>query len=582
MVLKVSPTVRRLVVTSLLLWAIAAVTYGTLRLTFGPRPVYIHVRWAPTVDDTTRQRLEQRHSLSEREFEEGSTWGYTLLDLSRDNIRALVSDTAVEDTHYIHRTAFRPWRFAPRRPYPTAHAWIPIGLELFGAAFLFAGTVGIGLVFLERAAPRAVRGPVIALRGAFLAPLARPTWLWVTAGGVLIALCALVDLLQIQSLWLLLAGAAVLWGAGATTERRRRNVTVATLLLVGVMTVAFPIDPSFGWMGDSSQHAESRSNFERHFGGSVRFERHLSHVILRQLYLQFDQTEEAPRRALVTLARSATAWFVISAFAIGFLERWSPVILRYIGLALLAPATLLYFGWQEFGYLALNVAAFPLLLHGLRDGGTRLEAGSALTGLGAALHGFGLVSLVGAWIAALGSPERLRDRVGRALRIAAWGTAAYLGWVAVYVIVLNVPIDPGPAAAIPWRPWLVGEVRDHRLSAALLSATTGRDLFMTGWVVGAPLLIVAASLWRRYTNEVRIVLCYSLPSIFFEVFRWPVQGLGRGMDLVVATFPALYALAWVCAQDPKRTRIAAALLISAHPVFWRIVLDPQFVNTLLE
>ena len=335
-------------------------------------------------------------------------------------------------------------------------------------------------------------------------------------------------------------------------------------------------------MGEARTPAESRKNFETHFGEAVRYEKHLTHVVLRQLYLGFDQTAEAPSRALVTLARSATAWFVISAFAIGFLERWSPAILRYLGLALLAPSTLMYFGWQEFGYLALNVAAFPLLLQGLRDGGTRLEAGSMLAGFGAALHGFGLVSLVGAWLAALCSPARLRDRGGRALRVAAWGTAAYLGWVAVYVIVLNYPLDPGPAGAIPWRPWLVSEVRDHRLSAALLSATTGRDLFMTGWVVGAPLVVVAASLWRQYANEVRTVLCYSLPSILFEIFRWPVQGLGRGMDLIVAAFPALYALAWICAQDPKRTKIAAALLVSAHVAFWLVVLDPQFVNGLLE
>ena len=582
MVLKVAPTVRRLMVTGLFLWAVAAVTYGTLRLTFGPRPAYIHVRWAPPVDDTTRQRLEQRYGLSQREFKEGSTWGYTLLDFSRDNLRALVGDAAVADTHYIHRTAFRVGYFSPRRPYTTPYAWIPIALELLSGAFLFAGALGIGLACLERAAPSAVRGPVLALRSAFLDPRTRPTWLWVAGSGLLIAHLTIVDLLRVQSLELFLAGAAVLWGARATTERGRRTVTVAALLLVGVMTLVSPMDSSTVGMGDANEHAESRSNWDNHFGGRVRFEKHLSHVMVYQFYLQFDQTDEARRDALIALARCGTAWFLLSAFAIGFLERWSPVVLRYLGLALLAPATLLQFGWQEFGYLALNVAAFPLLLHGLRDGGTRLEGGSTLAGLGAALHGFGLLSLAGAWIAALGTPARLRDRVGRALRIAAWGTTAYLGWIAVYVIVLNYPIDPGPAGAIPWRHWLVREVHDNPPSVALLSAAAGRDLLMTLWVVGAPLLVVAASLWRQRTNEVRTVLLYSIPSIFFEVFRWPVQGLGRGMDLVVAAFPALYALAWVCAQDPKRTRIAAALLVSAHVAFWRIVLDAQFVNQLLD
>jgi hypothetical protein len=47
---------------------------------------------------------------------------------------------------------------------------------------------------------------------------------------------------------------------------------------------------------------------------------------------------------------------------------------------------------------------------------------------------------------------------------------------------------------------------------------------------------------------------------------------------VIAAFPALYALGWVCAHDPQRTSIAAALLVSAHVAFWRIVLDGRFVN----
>jgi len=61
------------------------------------------------------------------------------------------------------------------------------------------------------------------------------------------------------------------------------------------------------------------------------------------------------------------------------------------------------------------------------------------------------------------------------------------------------------------------------------------------------------------------------------MFRWPFEGVGGGMDLVVAGFPAFYALAWVCAHDSRRTTIAAALLVSAHYAFWRVVLDDRFV-----
>lgn len=53
------------------------------------------------------------------------------------------------------------------------------------------------------------------------------------------------------------------------------------------------------------------------------------------------------------------------------------------------------------------------------------------------------------------------------------------------------------------------------------------------------------------------------------------------MDVVFAVFPALYASAWLCAHDPKRTRVAAAVVVVAHLAFWRIVLDSRFVNQTL-
>jgi hypothetical protein len=99
---------------------------------------------------------------------------------------------------------------------------------------------------------------------------------------------------------------------------------------------------------------------------------------------------------------------------------------------------------------------------------------------------------------------------------------------------------------------------------------------MAAWIVGAPLLAVALSLRRRYPAEVRAALWYLPPSLLFLIFRWPFDGIGGGMDLVVAGFPAVYALAWVCAHDQKRTSIAAALLMSAHYAFWRVVLDERF------
>lgn len=82
-------------------------------------------------------------------------------------------------------------------------------------------------------------------------------------------------------------------------------------------------------------------------------------------------------------------------------------------------------------------------------------------------------------------PHPAADRLGRVLRSAAWGTAAYTGWVALYVIVLKLPINLGLVREIPWRPWLIDEVFDGRINPAIFSAAGGRILLMTAWVVGA-------------------------------------------------------------------------------------------------
>jgi hypothetical protein len=493
---------------------IAVLTFVEVTIT-GPR---IHVRWNEGAAADNRSALERRYGLRNGSPVTGtpSTWRYDLGETAPENIRALLEDPAVNDTAYIDRE-----RLTTEGRDIRVTIWYPFK-DLFPQP--------LQLVRLHR------------------------------------------------SVWLLLAGAVLLWVARAPSVARRRNTTIAALLLVGVVALAAPFEPSFVKMGGSADHVSSRADFERWFGGRVRFEKHLSQVILLQVYSRLEPTEAAPASAVMTLSRLAVAWFVLSALTIAVVERWSVLVVRYLGLVLLAPSALLYFGWREFGYLSLSVPAFPLLARGLKDGSMRLEVGSVFAGLGGALHGSGLVSLAGAWMAALGASGRLLDRIGRALRAVAWGTAAYVGWIAIYVIVLKLPVspDPGAAAIDPWRSWTVNEMREGRLAAAIFSTTGARDLFMTAWVVGAPLLAVALSLWRRYPHEVRTMLWYIPPSILFVIFRWPFDGVGGGMDLVVAGFPALYALAWVCAHDSRRTNIAALLLVSAHYAFWWVVLDERF------
>ncbi len=161
---------RRLVAIGIALFALAGTVYGVLRLTFGPRPVYVHVRWAESVDEPTQRRLERQYGLEHPELREGRTWGYALTNLSRENVRALVTDSAVDDTHQIHRTAFRVGYLAPRLPYPTAHPWIPTSLEFLAAVLVCSGVVAFGVAVLAWIRPQAVRGPILHVHNGFLAP----------------------------------------------------------------------------------------------------------------------------------------------------------------------------------------------------------------------------------------------------------------------------------------------------------------------------------------------------------------------------------------------------------------------------
>ena len=148
----------RLVATGLLCWALVGTAYAVLRLTFGERPVSIHVRWAPTIDAATRLQLEQRYRLTRAEPREDRTFAYALTDRSRDNIRNLVLDPAVEDTHEIDRTAFRAEDAAPRLPYVTpspgyagmAASYVPVVLGGLIALFGVASALAFGAALAQR------------------------------------------------------------------------------------------------------------------------------------------------------------------------------------------------------------------------------------------------------------------------------------------------------------------------------------------------------------------------------------------------------------------------------------------------
>ena len=76
------------------------------RMLAGPRGAEVHVRWQPSVDERARAALEDRFHLADGQQLDQYTWRYDLIEPSRDNVRALVIDPAVADTHDIDRPSY--------------------------------------------------------------------------------------------------------------------------------------------------------------------------------------------------------------------------------------------------------------------------------------------------------------------------------------------------------------------------------------------------------------------------------------------------------------------------------------------
>ncbi len=135
---------RVLLTGGLALLILAGALHLVLRLTYGERAAYVNVRYAPSVDDAARAAIENAHSLQPVEFREQRTWAYFLTDLSTDNIRGLVQDPAVEDTHHIDRRRFRIDGTGERGEYPPGRpAWVARLLESIRRISLFLGVAGL-------------------------------------------------------------------------------------------------------------------------------------------------------------------------------------------------------------------------------------------------------------------------------------------------------------------------------------------------------------------------------------------------------------------------------------------------------
>ncbi len=181
------PAAHRFFAAGLVCLGIAAAAYGTLQATLVPRPASIHVRWALGVDDPIRQESEQRYGLSQGKPLEGRTWSYTLSDTSRTNIRALVSDAAIEDTQDLERTTFRVSPEGLRGPYPP-DPWIAVSLRGVTVLGLFIGLIGISVGLVERAAPGATATWLVPRQGSVVLLPPRQRGVVLLLLGVLLAL----------------------------------------------------------------------------------------------------------------------------------------------------------------------------------------------------------------------------------------------------------------------------------------------------------------------------------------------------------------------------------------------------------
>ena len=87
--------------------------------TVEPAPT-INIRWRAGIDDAQRGRLE-RSFLLVQTGRDGRTYVYDLLDTSPENLRAVLTEPAVEDTYRIDRDTLR---FPPDYIYGSSWMWV--------------------------------------------------------------------------------------------------------------------------------------------------------------------------------------------------------------------------------------------------------------------------------------------------------------------------------------------------------------------------------------------------------------------------------------------------------------------------
>ena len=175
--------------TSLVLLVTCALAPFAARLIAGPPGGRVHVRWQPSIDEASRQRLESQFRLLDPEPLEAETWRYNLVDPRPETIRAIVVEAAVADTHDINRGTFTlepgAVRTGRRLRFNGGDTLVAAADALAGAlAVLAALTVVIGLAGhgdSSTAAARYAGGRTASIADA-LAALLAPARRWLQRG----------------------------------------------------------------------------------------------------------------------------------------------------------------------------------------------------------------------------------------------------------------------------------------------------------------------------------------------------------------------------------------------------------------
>jgi hypothetical protein len=168
--------------------------------------------------------------------------------------------------------------------------------------------------------------------------------------------------------WTSLAAAVVILGASFVGRGDlRRLITLVALIGLLVAMLRMPLHVSIP-EGDYRNFVDGREGFRSYMVEQVSFEYHLSSQIVRGFDAALGSTDSSPVAAFHWLSRLIALVFVAGLVGLGFVERWSERVVRYLALAVAVPATalLLRIGnaavYGVAGWVAW-IPVYPILLH---------------------------------------------------------------------------------------------------------------------------------------------------------------------------------------------------------------------------